>query len=231
MLTDRKVAAVIDLDHTLTKRDTYLAFLFHGLRKRPSRLFQSAILPFAVIAHWAKLRDSTWLKETFLSAILGDATQEQIACWSDSFVRKVLHSGLRKRATEVIEMHRTQRHHLIMATASFDFYAEKLAGQLHFDAIVATQPAWDAHGRLLGILQSRNCYGLEKVARLNTYYQNDRNSWFVIAYSDDHRDLPMLEWADYPVVVNPTPKLKAIAIDRKYEIQNWDERGHAPNKS
>ena len=231
MLTDRKVAVVIDLDHTLTKRDTYLAFLFHGLQMRPSRLVQSAVLPLAAVAYWAKLRDSTWLKETFLSAVLGGATQQQIACWSDSFVNNVMSSGLRRRATEVIEMHRAQRHRLIMATASFDFYAEKLASRLRFDTVVSTVPAWDPHGRLQGTLKSRNCYGLEKVARLNTYFQNKREDWFVIAYSDDHRDLPMLEWADYPVVVNPTPKLKAIAIDRKYEIQNWDEHGHAPTES
>ena len=219
----RKVAAVIDLDHTITKRDTYLAFLMKGLRRRPSRLVSSVGLPMAVLAHWAKLRDNTWLKERFLSAILGGATKDQINQWANVFSSQLMSCGLRLKARDVIESHRAAGHHLVMATASFDFYVENIAKQLNFDAFIATESVWDKEGRLKGTLKSENCYGATKVNRLEDYFGGCRNDWYVIAYSDDYRDLPMLEWADYAIAVNPSSRLRVIAIEQGYEIQNWDD--------
>lgn len=219
---DSKVAVVFDLDHTLTKRDTYLAFLFLGLRKRPIRLFFSVGLPIAVLTYWLKLRNNTWLKERFLSAILEGSTKEQLDQWADEFLCKLLRSGLRTRAREIIESHRATGHKLILVTASFDFYVEKLANHLGFNAVISTESAWSPDGKLKGKLKSDNCYGTVKVERLNAYFADNRNDWCIVAYSDSHRDLPMLEWADYSVAVNPTQKLRAIALDRKYEIQDWD---------
>jgi HAD superfamily hydrolase (TIGR01490 family) len=219
----RQVAAIFDLDRTLTRRDTYLAFLFSTLQRRPTRFISSMRLPIAVLAHWAHVRDNTWLKERFLAAILGGATSEQIDSWSDAFVARVLHSGLRNQARKVIESHRQVGHRLIMATASFDFYVEKLAEQLGFDAVISTRPVWDSQGRISGKLESANCYGAAKVERLIAHFGAARADWHIVAYTDDYSDLPMLEWADYAVTVNPTARLRAIARDRQYEIQDWED--------
>ena len=40
----------------------------------------------------------------------------------------------------------------------------------------------------------------------------------VYAYSDSIYDLPMLEFADYPIAVDPDDKLKRISEERKWTI-------------
>ena len=34
-------------------------------------------------------------------------------------------------------------------------------------------------------------------------------------------ELPLLEWADYSVAVNPTRPLREIALQKNIKIQNW----------
>jgi phosphoserine phosphatase len=49
-----------------------------------------------------------------------------------------------------------------------------------------------------------------------------------IAYADSTSDLPMLEAAGHPVVVNPEPKLAAIARKRGWTIENWQRAKGGP---
>jgi len=39
-----------------------------------------------------------------------------------------------------------------------------------------------------------------------------------VAYGDTVMDIPLLEHADYPVAVYPDKKLKAVALERGWEI-------------
>ena len=41
------------------------------------------------------------------------------------------------------------------------------------------------------------------------------------AYSDHESDLPILELVGKPVAVTPTEKLRRIAIDRSWKIEEW----------
>lgn len=222
MERQNKVAAVFDLDHTLTRRDTYLAFLVLALRKRPVRLAYCLHLPFAVLAYWTRLRNNTWLKEKFLAAILQGATRTQISQWAEEFTDSLVRSGLRARARNIIESHKSADVLLVMATASFDFYVTRLANRLGFQSVISTESAWDQDDRLEGRLKSGNCYGSAKIARLAEFFGDNRTDWKITAYSDHHKDAPMLEWADIAIAVNPTRQLLKIARTRNYDIQDWD---------
>jgi fatty acyl-CoA reductase len=52
-----------------------------------------------------------------------------------------------------------------------------------------------------------------------------------IAYADSTSDLPMLEAAGHPVVVNPEPKLAAIARKRGWSIENWSKAKGGPRST
>jgi phosphoserine phosphatase len=39
-----------------------------------------------------------------------------------------------------------------------------------------------------------------------------------VAYGDTEQDVPLLEHADHPVAVYPDAKLKAVALERGWEI-------------
>ena len=51
-----------------------------------------------------------------------------------------------------------------------------------------------------------------------------------VAYAELDGDLPMLEAAGFPVVVNPEAKLAAIARRRGWFIENWERAGGGPRR-
>jgi hypothetical protein len=87
--------ALFDLDGTITRRDTYLAYLLGFLARHPERWPRATPLPLAVLGYLLGVRDNTWLKTTFLRAILGGAPRSLLASWTEIFLNQMLDSGLR----------------------------------------------------------------------------------------------------------------------------------------
>ncbi len=218
----RRVVALLDLDGTITKRDTYIPILAGFLLSYPARLWRVGSLPFAVVLHGLGLRDNAWLKERFLATVLGGAHRNEIDPWAAIFVERVVARGLRRKARSVIEHHRTAGHELVLATASLDLYVERLAERLGFDMVICTAVEWRTNGTLSGRLDGPNCYGDTKRAAFWSRVGTARDQLYLIAYSDHHADLPILTEADRAVAVNPTRRLLRAARLGHLEVQDWD---------
>jgi len=218
-MNHKKMVVIFDLDSTITKKDTYVAFLLSVLRCYPLRLLGTVGLPFAVVIHKLGFKDNSWLKQVFLKAIVGGLNQQQVQACANKFIDGLFKQGLHQQALEAIKAHQQAGHQLVMATASFDFYSQQLGQRLGFDTIICTQSVWQ--GEILsGKIQGKNCYGVNKRQRLIAYFQT-RQDYHIIAYSDHHSDRPFLEWVDKAIVINPTPKLQKIAQQQHFEIQHW----------
>ena len=213
---------IFDLDSTITKKDTYVAFLLSILKTYPQRLLRCGFLPVAILIHKSGIKDNSWLKETFLTAIAGGLSQSQLSTCSDQFIAKLKNTGIRSKALQKIQQHRDADHKLVLASASFDFYVKKLGHQLGFEAIVCTQPSWNEQNKLTGKINGQNCYGKYKLKRLKEILDIDKNDITTIAYTDHHSDEPLLEWVDKAIAVNPTRKLHKIALKRNYIITDWN---------
>ena len=215
---------IFDLDGTITRRDTYTALLLRALRHRPARLVPALALPLATVAHLAGLRDNAWLKARFLAAILGGIGRDELQGLTGPFVADLLNRGLRTRARAVIDAHRVAGDYLLLATASFDFYCREIGHALGFDAVACTRSEW-RDDRLVPVLVTGNCYGVVKQRRVQELLANLPASLpgpaRLTVYSDSHADLPILGMADDPVAVNPTPRLAAIAVARRYRVEDW----------
>ena len=215
-----RVAAVFDLDGTVTSNDTYVAFLLSSAARRPWRLPWLATLPWAYGVHRLGLRDNAWLKATALWATAAGAEGEWTGRVAERLVRRSILPRVRPRAERRIESHRRQGHRLVLATASFDIYVDRLARQLGFDDWVCTHADRDDRGRLSGRIRGRNCHGPEKLTRLRTLFAT-RGEWWIIGYSDHVSDLPLLEWSDEPIAVNPERRLRRAARERGWPIEDW----------
>ncbi|MDJ0896186.1 MAG: HAD-IB family hydrolase [Alphaproteobacteria bacterium] len=213
--------AVFDLDRTLTVSDTFVAFLLGFLLRAPSRWPRALTLPGAVALYCAGLRDNTWLKTTFLRAILGGLQRDALVPWIDRFVERLLARGLRRDALRKMDWHRAKGDRLVLATASPDLYVIPLAARLGFDAVVSTRVAWDAEERVLGGLIGRNCYGAEKLARVEAWLGRHKMVGPVSVYTDHHSDLALLQRAEHPVAVCPTRKLRAAARAQSFAVEDW----------
>jgi phosphatidylglycerophosphatase C len=218
---------LFDLDGTITRRDTYLVYLLGYLRRHPWRLLRALGLPFAVGLYALRLRNNTWLKTTFLGAVLGGLPRDSLTGWTEAFVGRVLERDLRPGAARRIEALQGAGVRLVLVTASFDFYAEPLARRLGFERVFCTRAEVDPEGRLTGSLAGSNCYGEQKRAVVRAWIEREAASlvWF---YSDHHSDLSLLRAVDRPVAVNPTPKLRRAALELGIPIEDWEQPGPLP---
>jgi len=216
----RATVAVFDLDGTLMRGDTYRRYLLGYMQRQPRLFLRLPLLGGFWLAHVLGLRGNAWLKQRFLTTIMGGATPAEIEPWTDRFLARAMRSGLRPRALETLRRHKSAGHTLVLATASFDFYVDRLGQMLGFDQVVCTRAAWEA-GNLAGTIDGANCHGEEKVRRLNAHFGAQRGGCRVLAYTDHHSDLPLLQWADEPVAVNPTRRLAALARRLGMPIQDW----------
>lgn len=217
----RPVVVIFDLDGTITLRDTYVEFLIGFLRRNPARVIRSMLLPFALTLYTFGWRDNSWLKETFLNAIAGGASRKEIMQYIDVFVSKLIKEGLRPGAIQAIQHHRREGHVLVLATASLDFYADKIGSDLGFSQVISTQSIWDSHDKLTGKICGGNCYNINKLKKIKDVLGAELCEYQKIVYTDHHADLPIIEWADKAIVVNPTGCLRRLAFERNYEIQDW----------
>lgn len=213
--------AIFDLDHTLTRRDTYLRFLGHTLRKRPWRLIWCMQLPFAWLVFKGGYRDNAWLKAVFLKAVAGNIDRHSLDQIVGEFCKKTEQSQIYEDARKRVAFHQGRSDRLVLASASFDFYVVRLAKTLGFDEVLCTHAKWLNNNRLAGEIDGKNCYGPHKAAAVKKYLEKFSDNREIFFYSDHHSDLPVFLLANHPVAINPTQKLRELAKEHKFVIELW----------
>lgn len=214
-------AAVFDLDGTITRNDTYLAYLFGYLRRRPLRAVRGWALPVAVAAFRMGRIDNSVLKAAFLKAFLAGSTREDLARWTDAFVPSLVRSHVRRMAVDRIEAHRAAGHRLVLASASLDLYVEPLATSLGFHAVVYTRCGWTTDGRLDECLAGPNLRGGAKLQAVRALLGDGCDGSRIVAYSDHPSDVPLLTWAGRGVAVNPDRKFAVEARALGLAVEYW----------
>jgi phosphatidylglycerophosphatase C len=210
---------VFDLDGTLTRRDTYLLYVFGFLARHPWRIFRLLHLPWIVGMFYLGMLDNTQLKERFLRAFLRGTRRAELHQWTTVFVDKLLSCGMRREAMAMLEKHRQHGDLLVLLSASLDIYVEELGERLGFDQVICTAAHWE-DDRLSGRLSSLNCHGEEKVHRLEELRKRCAGMKLV-AYADHHSDIPLLRLADAGILVNGTRKAKHLAVQAGIECRGW----------
>lgn len=217
----RPVAAIFDLDRTITRRGTFSPFLLSVARRHPWKFVHLFAIALAALRHRLGAIDRKQLKEVMLGAVLGGAARPAVDGYAAAFVARTVSAGLRPAALAAIAAHRQSGNYLVLATASMDFYAEPLGAALGFDAVVATRSHWHADGRLSGRIDGENCCGAAKLDRIRDDLPRLRADYRLVAYSDHHSDAPLLRWVDRAIAVAPTAKLRAIAAAESFEVADW----------
>jgi len=221
MGNERHIAAIFDLDGTISRRDTYLAYLTGFALRHPKRWRRMPGLLFDVLRFKLGLKNNTWLKERFLAAVLGGISRQSLRMWTVTFNEKLIRNGLRPQALRQIREYKEQGLRLILISASPDLYVDDLSRHLGFSESICTRVEWGADSRLTGRLHGKNCYGAEKCVHLERCFGEERQRWHVIAYSDHHSDLPLLTWADQGVAVSPTRRLAREARRKGLTVLSW----------
>ena len=121
--------AIFDLDGTITRHDTLFPFVLRWLARRPWHL--PRLLPVVPAAlRFLFDRDRALLKQALLRATLRGTTRAEIREFSARFVSDKISRGCFHDALAAIRRHRDAGHHLVLMSASVDFYVPEFARQL-----------------------------------------------------------------------------------------------------
>lgn len=211
---------VFDLDGTITQRDTYLPFLFGLLLRKPWIIYRLYALPIAVAMHFAGLRNNTWLKKVFLKAFMKGMSQHDINDWVEEFTDKVLEDGLRDGALSELNKHKQAHACILLVSASLDIYVNRISEKLGMHATLCTEVGWD-NNKITGELKTDNCYGEEKITRLQAWMTQHGGEVVNVAYSDHHSDIGLLNFAEIGVAVSPSKKLAGIIQSNQLKLVHW----------
>ncbi len=214
--------AFFDLDRTITQAGTYTPFLMHCTRSNPGRYGRIPAALAAMGAYAAKRTGRAALKVRMIDLFIAGASRTQVAAWTEGFVAHWLQVQIRPGALAAIERHRQAGDQLVLATASFDFYAQEFATRLGLNHTIATTSVWDEADRLCAAIGGENCYGAEKITAVESYLANfPSRPWFTF-YSDHSSDLDLLRTADEGVAVNPDAKLRRLAVKHGLQVVDWN---------
>jgi HAD superfamily hydrolase (TIGR01490 family) len=219
--------AIYDMDKTITRKPTWTEFLIAAaLQGAPWRL---ALLPFAGLAIGAyvlKAIDRARLKQLTQRLLFGGRVPAvTVSVAAKEFAKHVVNSGTFEGARERITADKASGYRLVLATASYRFYAKEIAALLGFDDVIATESRFAPDGALLPRIDGENCYGPAKLRMIEAWMAREgltRVDCHIRFYSDHVSDAPVLAWADEPFAVNAHDPLRALAKVRGWPVIDWE---------
>ena len=219
--------AIYDMDRTVTKRATYTPFLLHCARRRaPWRLLFLPIVLLAMVAYLLRLIDRGRLKEINHHLLIGGRIHpSELKPLVDSFADTLIAGNVRPGALKAIARDKSEGRRLILATASYRLYADAIAQRLGFDDVIGTGSVIGLDDRVHAKIAGENCYGPAKKRMIDDWIAKSGligDHGHVRFYSDHASDRPVFEWAQEPVAVNPHDKLRRLAGERGWRIEDWD---------
>ena len=216
--------AIYDMDRTVTRRATYTPFLLHcALRRAPWRLLFLPLVLASMLAYVARLIDRGRLKEINHQLLLGAQRHPaELKPLVDSFAEATLAYNVRPGARDAIARDKAEGRRVVMATASYRFYAREIAQRLGFDECIGTNSILGLDERVHARIDGHNCYGPAKLAMIEEWLgKSGLERGHVRFYSDHASDAPVFEWADEAVAVNPHDRLARLAKARDWRVEDW----------
>lgn len=218
--------AIYDMDRTVTRRATYTPFLLHcALRAAPWRLLALPLVAGSMLAYVARLIDRGELKQINHRLLIGRAIHPRdLQPLVESFADSQVATNIRPGARAAIARDKTEGRRLVLATASYTLYSRAIAERLGFDDVVGTGSVIGLDERVHCLIDGENCYGPAKLRMIAAWAERSGllgKHGHVRFYSDHVSDQPAFEWADEPVAVNPHDKLRRLAEQRGWAVEDW----------
>jgi fatty acyl-CoA reductase len=216
-----EVLAVFDLEGTVLGTnvvDTYLWIRLAASPRRewPKRIAQLARRIPGLLA--AERRDRGEFLRKFYRRYEGAPVDEIAALAAEAFSELVLPNAFPAGMRRIRE-HRAAGHRVVFLTGALDF---TIAPMTPLADIIATATMRQRDGKYTGELEEVPYAGDARASFLRRLAKElGADLPHSYAYADSLSDLPMLESVGHPVAVNPDPRLRRIARDRRWAVERW----------
>ena len=194
-MRDTSIVAAFDFDGTISTTDSLRIFVRETVGT--PRFVAGALLASPwLIGAALRVVDRGTAKAAFLRASLGARTRAQLEYDFKRFITQHLPRLLRPEMLARLRQHRAMGHRIVLVSASPGLYLRLWATSVGFDAVLSTELAYDELGRFSGQFAEPNCWGPEKVRRLEAWWAASPPR-VLFVYGDSRGDKEMAERADY----------------------------------
>lgn len=204
-MTDRRAVAFFDFDGTLTHGDSLMPFL---RMIRGNSLFAFDLIATSpwLIAYTVGLIRNDTAKEALLKKSIGGTSLDTLRVQGQYFAKHFVPKMLRTDTITRLREHQEKGHRCVLVSASLDIYLQPWAQMVGIDYCIASSLEVDENGAVTGILRDGNCFGKEKVCRIQHLLDKIGTPSRSYAYGDSQGDIPMLNMVDVGYRVQKTSK-------------------------
>lgn len=221
MQSKSNIAAFFDFDKTLVNiNSSKIGFKWlyeHGML---SKLFILKVM-IAVFLNRRNIISEKQMADVMISFYKNKKLAD-FKAGANEFYFDYLKPHLAPNVIEKLEFHRNEGHILAIVSGSIRYYLEPAAKDLGIQHLVCTDLEENSNGLLTGKAIGQVCIGnykkeltLKLVDKLNIDLKNS------YAYGDNQADIPLLKLVGNPVAVEPTPKLRKVAIQNNWDILSF----------
>lgn len=213
-------AAFFDMDKTLVRVNTGELYARWRFQRGESGVSDLLRVSWWSLQYTLGLVDADAVSRYAARTLAGReerAFAEECRQWYALMVRPHLTDHARRE----VERRRREGYALAVLTGSSPYAAGPLAEELGIEHVISSRLCVEG-GCFTGEVETPLCYGAGKVTRaLEWVALHGVDLASSAFYTDSLSDLPMLERVGEPRIVNPDPRLRALAKSRGWPIEIW----------
>jgi len=184
--------AIFDFDGTITTNDSLFHFTKFITGNTKFVIGMIILLPM-LTAYKLKIIPNYKAKQYMLSYFFKGMNKDIFMRKANEYSLKHMKTILRPKAMEKIEQHKEQGHKIVIVSASIECWLKPWCDKNKLDLIATKLEI--KNGIVTGKLLTKNCYGIEKVNRIQSKYKLD-NYDYIYVYGDSIGDKELLELAN-----------------------------------
>jgi len=207
---------ISDMMGTLTTGSPVLGlvdWVRHNQSKMQARLYMASIMPSYFIAKRGWIDWQKWAQGLMVDSLkmVKNATPEKMKVVGEWAVEHNLWKQRRQDVIARLKAHAVQGAQVYIASSVVEPMIEPFAKRVGAHTIGTPVEYTNGQVRVAGDLVAQERKIAQVLSRLNVERVD-------FAYGDTEQDIPLLEHAEHPVAVYPDEKLKAVALERGWEI-------------
>jgi phosphoserine phosphatase len=207
---------ISDMMGTLTTGSPFLGlvdWVKHNQSKLRANYYMAVITPSYLLARNGLIDWQKWGQDLMVKSLayIKNANDEKLRHASEWVVEHDLWKKRREDVVRCLVEHRDQGAQVFIASSVVEPFIEPFAKRIGAQAIGTPVEIVNGCVRMIGELVANE----KKIAQVLSRLGVERVD---VAYGDTVLDIPLLEHADRPVAVYPDEKLKAVALERGWEI-------------
>ena len=207
---------ISDMMGTLTTGSPFLGvvdWVKHNQSKLQANLIMASIMPAYVLAKNGVIDWQEWGQKLMVDSLayVKNVDAEKLRQISDWVAEHNLWKKHREDVTARLVKHREEGAQVHIASSVFEPFIVPFAKRIGAQVIGTPLEIVNGRLRMVGELVASEKKIEQVLSRLGVKRVD-------VAYGDTVMDIPLLEHADHPVAVYPDKKLKAVAVERGWEI-------------